>query len=127
MIKIRAIYAIVNTTNFKKYIGSTRNLAQRFWDHKKLLRKGKHKNPHLQASWNKNGEATFKFVVVEYCPEMAEDVLRQREKKWIQGLMATDRRYGYNTTDAASIASDFNVARRTVYSIKNGRSWSWVQ
>ena len=61
------IYRITNTINNKCYIGQTKDYEQRFAEHKRLLRRNKHQNPHLQSAWNKYGEKNFSFDVIEYC------------------------------------------------------------
>lgn len=61
------IYSIVNSVNGSAYIGSTTNFVQRRCDHFKLLRRGKHLARHLQAAFNKYGEAAFSFVVLLEC------------------------------------------------------------
>lgn len=74
------IYAIKNKMNGKMYIGKTTNSKNRFIRHKYLLKCGKHFNPHLQKSYNKNGIAAFDFIVLEEC---AEDCLPDKEQEWI--------------------------------------------
>lgn len=59
------IYKIINLTNAKFYIGSTVKLKERFRKHRRELRANKHHCPHLQSAWNKYGEASFVFKVVE--------------------------------------------------------------
>ena len=59
------IYSITNTVNGKRYYGSSVNMEGRQRQHWSDLRNGKHKNPHLQAAWNKYGESSFVFAVVE--------------------------------------------------------------
>lgn len=68
------VYAIVNTLNGKKYVGSTKCFKERFAEHRSQLRKGNHKNVHLQNSYNKYGEKYFKFMVLEEC-EKIQDTL----------------------------------------------------
>jgi group I intron endonuclease len=63
------IYKITNMANGKYYIGSAESFARREWQHKYDLRRGVHKNPRLQAAWNKYGADVFVFEVVE---EIAE-------------------------------------------------------
>lgn len=63
------IYMIINSNNNKRYIGSSKNLHQRFIDHLKCLRKGNHPNCYLQRSWNKYGEECFSISIIEYCDE----------------------------------------------------------
>ena len=76
------IYKILNKSNGKFYIGSTtESFRKRFNLHKYHLRNDKHKNSHLQYSWNKYGEDTFEFLILEKC-ELKETVL-DREQYYI--------------------------------------------
>jgi len=59
------IYKILNKANGKFYIGSAANWTIRKKTHKYLLRHNKHINPHLQNSWNKYGEDSFEFLIIE--------------------------------------------------------------
>ena len=61
------LYKITNKVNGKVYYGSAVNIAKRWRDHRSALRRGVHKNPHLQSSWNKYGEHAFEFSVFAYC------------------------------------------------------------
>lgn len=62
------IYKIENLINGKLYVGSTSNkFNRRCNQHRSLLRQNKHGNPHLQNSWNKYGESSFKFSIIEMC------------------------------------------------------------
>lgn len=62
------IYEITNTTNGHRYIGSAKNIATRWYKHRRRLRKNEHHNAHLQNAWNKYGENSFRFDVLTYCP-----------------------------------------------------------
>jgi len=88
------VYDILNTVNGKLYVGSTVfTIRNRLIDHRHRLRRGVHPNRHLQAAWNKYGEAWFRFRVREVCtPQECLD----RETYWIGSLRATDTRCGYN-------------------------------
>lgn len=59
------IYFIVNKNNGKIYIGSSVNIKQRISKHKSDLKKNKHHSYLLQRAWNKDGEESFEFKVVE--------------------------------------------------------------
>lgn len=64
------VYSIVNKINNKLYIGSTSDSFRKRWNlHKHHLRNNKHKNNHLQYSWNKNGEENFEFIILEICDD----------------------------------------------------------
>lgn len=72
------IYQITNMQNGKYYIGSSISFERRAWQHKNDLKRGVHKNPHLQAAWNKYGEDAFVFEILETVSDeeqlKAEDV-----------------------------------------------------
>jgi group I intron endonuclease len=63
------IYRITNMANGKYYIGSADSFARREWQHKYDLKRGAHKNPRLQAAWNKYGPDMFVFEVIEEIPD----------------------------------------------------------
>lgn len=73
------IYRITNMANNKFYIGSALSFERRLWQHKYDLKRGVHKNPRLQAAWNKYGEEMFVFEVLEEIPE-GEDQLAWENK-----------------------------------------------
>lgn len=66
------IYRILNKTNNKSYIGSSKNIEGRWKKHKKLLRLGIHWNKHLQNAWNKDKEENFDFLVIEETSNLLE-------------------------------------------------------
>lgn len=61
------IYQIRNLVNGKRYIGSTAKIGLRWKAHVSLLRRGVHRSVHLQSSWNKHGEESFEFSILEFC------------------------------------------------------------
>lgn len=50
------------------YIGSAESFERRKWQHTYDLKRGAHKNPRLQAAWDKHGADMFVFEVVEEVP-----------------------------------------------------------
>lgn len=62
------IYRITNMTNGNFYIGSAESFPRREWQHKYDLKRNQHKNPRLQAAWNKYGEEMFVFEIIEEVP-----------------------------------------------------------
>jgi group I intron endonuclease len=73
------IYRITNMANNKFYIGSALSFERRSWQHKYDLKRGAHKNPRLQAAWNKYGEEMFVFEILEEIPA-GEDQLAWENK-----------------------------------------------
>lgn len=78
------IYKFVNNANGKFYIGSTVVGKDRWYGHKSALRANRHHNKHLQRAWNKYGEKSFKFQVIEKLDEhINEDQIIPYEQKWL--------------------------------------------
>jgi group I intron endonuclease len=73
------VYQITNMLTGDFYIGSAQSFARREWQHRYALKRNEHKNPHMQASWNKYGEEAFIFEVLEEVPD-GEDVLAVENK-----------------------------------------------
>lgn len=71
------IYEIVNFVNGKRYVGSAVDLEHRWREHRWGLNGHRHANRHLQASWDKHGEAAFVFQVVEIC-EVSQLIEREQ-------------------------------------------------
>jgi group I intron endonuclease len=63
------IYAITNRTTGRVYVGSSVRVRSRLTTHLWHLRQGRHGNAHLQASWDKHGEAAFICSVLSECAE----------------------------------------------------------
>lgn len=76
------IYKITNTINNKFYIGSSIKLQTRLINHFSSLKKGYHKNLHLQSSYNKYGDV-FAFEILEYC---SKELLISKEQYYIDRL-----------------------------------------
>ncbi len=62
------VYAFASEVNGKHYIGSTSSgLQKRRTEHVRDLRKGRHRNRHLQSAWSKHGEEAFSFIILAEC------------------------------------------------------------
>ena len=94
------IYTITNLINGKFYLGSSNNLAKRKREHIWALRKNEHNNPHLQNAFNKYGEKSFKFEIIEIIKP--EENLLIIEQKRIDEYDACNREKGYNINRYAS-------------------------
>lgn len=97
------IYCIENIKNGRAYIGQSSNISRRWAQHKSDLRAGRHDNEHLQRAWNKYGEKSFLFSIVEECPvEMLDDA----EMIWINFFDAFN--HGYNMTKGGEATRGFS-------------------
>jgi group I intron endonuclease len=88
----QGIYKIINVVNNKFYVGSAVNFKRRKTRHFSELRTGKHNNSKLQNAWNKYGEQSFVFVIVESLPEGSD--LLAAENLWLKEHVGKD--YCYN-------------------------------
>ena len=88
------IYGIHNTANNKWYIGQTNDLGQRKRCHWAALRHNRHFNHYLQYAFNKHGEESFEFIILEECVEEVRDA---KEKACIIYYKSTDSNHGYNS------------------------------
>jgi hypothetical protein len=87
------IYAIVNRTNGKRYIGSAVDIPSRWRVHTCHLNKGDHHSQHLQSAWNKYGRDNFDFIVLEKC--------NKEELLTIEQRYLDDYKPEYNTNPTA--------------------------
>lgn len=86
MRNVCGIYIIKNKESGAYYIGSSKNISHRWWKHKRRLNKNIHCNQYLQNSWNKYGEKSFEFIVVE---ETDLQHLIEREQWWLDKAKST--------------------------------------
>ena len=87
------IYTITNIANGKIYIGQAIDIFDRWIEHKCSLRNQYFENDRLQKAWNKYGEESFKFEVLE---QWDKEFLDSMEHYWCLLLKSHNRKYGYN-------------------------------
>ncbi len=90
--KICGVYKITNRVNGKIYVGSSKNIYERWNQHKDKLRNNCHDNAHLQNAWIKYGENNFKFEIIEECDP---NIQFEREQYYLNTLNPFDDN-GYN-------------------------------
>jgi group I intron endonuclease len=101
------IYCLENLSNGKKYIGKSVNIEKRFIYHRHLLNNNKHWNNHIQNSWNKNGENSFCFWIIEECEK---EMLSKKEIYYIQFF--NTKIMGYNNSDGGEGISNPTLETR---------------
>ena len=96
---LMGVYKIVNTVTQQCYVGQSVRMQKRIKEHFRLLRWGKHSNPHLQKAYNKYGPEAFVGSIEVVCSSPEEmDAL---ENAFIQGEAAFDQPVVYNIADWA--------------------------
>lgn len=96
------IYAIKNKVNGYMYIGQSKNINNRWINHRSNLNNNRHHNQKLQNAWNEYGEDNFEFIVIEKCEQ---DVVDDREIFWIAYYNTSDRYHGYNLSTGGEASS----------------------
>ena len=91
------IYSILNIINNKRYIGQSQDISLRWTKHKQALNNKKHENKRLQNAWNKYGEGSFVFSILELCPV---ELLNQQEVYWISYYNSMEN--GYNLCEGGN-------------------------
>ena len=75
------IYSILNKVNNKRYIGSAINFRHRKTIHLRQLKNNNHHSKPLQRAWNKYGEESFSFIILENVDDNFK--LIEREQWWL--------------------------------------------
>lgn len=104
------IYKIQNLVNNKVYVGSSKSLKRRQYEHYFQLKNNKHKNSYLQHSYNKYGKESFVFFILEEC---LEEQLLEREEYWIKHYNSSDSKFGYNLDSFESGRRKINISTKT--------------
>ena len=104
------IYRILNIKNSKQYIGSTKSS---FWSrktkHYNLLKNKNHYNKHLQNAWNKYGESSFIFEIIEIC-----DILNVEKKEgfYIKKFKTNEKNFGYNIASVKEYRFNYKLSKK---------------
>lgn len=115
---ITGVYKITSPSgNF--YIGSSKNIKDRFRRHKHQLRTNTHKNFILQKAWNKYGD--FLYEIIEEC---VFEFLIEKEQYYINTLKPE-----YNISKSAlnpMFDKDIKIKHKKAMKVvasKRGKSW----
>lgn len=93
------IYVIYNKITDKYYVGRTSNFRKRFMLHCRQLHNGKHRNLHLQHSYNKYGDEAFMFRIVDYIPkECYNEFMKLRELYFMNYYDSIENGYNIATS-----------------------------
>lgn len=114
------IYAILNETTGKIYIGSSINLRQRKNQHFRDLVKCRHPNEYLQQSFNKYSLDVFSFHVLEIVAD--KELLIPREQFYIDEAKSYKRANGYNLNPTAGSALGFHHSNQSRQKMSEARS-----
>lgn len=112
------VYRILCTVNNKIYIGSSVNMRVRQNTHINDLKKGVHRNKHLQNAWNKYGQGAFTFEVIEECVRGEQ---LAREQYYLDTIQPYKQTVGFNIgqkAEAAMLGQTLSPEARMKVSVK---------
>lgn len=104
------IYQIKCAVTDKAYVGSAINPRRRRRQHWCDLRKGAHRNPKLQAAWNKYGEKSFMFEVIEHVPR--DEDLISREQHHLDQLFESGLQLNIQPNAHSSLGTKHSLETR---------------
>lgn len=110
------IYKITCVPTGKVYVGSAIDLQARRSVHLYELRRGTHHSRYLQRAWDKYGEGSFVFEVIEL---VLSPFLTDREQYWLNKLQSFDPTRGFNLR---RIAQSNLGLKKTPEAIERGAS-----
>jgi len=93
------LYKLVNRATGQCYVGQSQRMRKRIREHFRLLRHGKHTNPHLQHAYDKYGPESFYGAIEVECENLEE--LDKLEEMFLQGHAQFDEQSVYNIADFA--------------------------
>lgn len=116
--KIKGIYKIINKINGKYYVGSSKDINERWHSHKYFLNKNCHKNDFLQNAWNKHGEENFEFVIIEHLSNnITQKTLLKIEQKYLD--LANVEKYKCYNLSFKSTGGELSPYSKSKISTKN--------
>jgi group I intron endonuclease len=102
------IYALINASNGKRYVGQSIDIERRWRGHVNELRSNRHGNSHLTNAWRVYGESAFSMEILQIC-EPNKKTMASAEQFWIDKFDVTNRDKGYNIAPVA--ASNLGIKR----------------
>lgn len=116
-IKRVGVYCIFNTSNGRRYVGSSNNLWRRFTEHRRHLRNGCHGNQFLQHDHAKCGAGSFIFFILQEC---SEEVRIAFEQRWLDAIW-DDRVFCYNLESTAGGRTSWIPSEETKHKMSLAR------
>lgn len=118
------VYIIRNKINNKIYVGSAVNIEKRFYEHTWGLNNGRHRNMHLQRSWNKNGAAAFSFENILFCDKKSLIFFEQLVIDVLIERLGRKNIYNISLTAGSSLGRRHSEKTRRKIGAKSKGRWT---
>lgn len=117
------IYKIINNIDDRIYVGSAKNLHNRFLEHNRLFKSQKHNNKHLLNFVNKYGLSSISFEILELCDK---DLLEIKEQEYIDNLQPQFNicKFAYRPPVYRNYTEE--EIRNFAKHYNNGKSLNWI-
>ena len=103
------IYLLINRINGKMYVGQTKNLKRRIWQHK-------HGNQYIDKAIQHYKWENFTLIILEECE--TKEQLNEREIFWIAFFNCKDPN-GYNQTDGGDGGWSYTTEALVKFSVSH--------
>jgi group I intron endonuclease len=94
----QGVYAVTHIPTGRQYIGQSKRLEGRWYDHKCALIHNRHWKPEMQAAFDADGLESFSFTILEIVDDPAR--LREREQAHQDRHYAETGSYGFSESDS---------------------------
>jgi group I intron endonuclease len=120
--KCRGIYGIRQNASKRIYVGSSKNVRTRIYQHLRALLAKKHHSRHFQRAWNKHGQEAFTVFLLEKVLETK--MLDEREQFWMDYFRGFTKTF--NSAPRAESTRDYKWTESQKKKIRGYRRGVWT-
>jgi len=95
------VYAVIHRRTGDAYVGCTTRIESRWSEHRRQLTLGQHRNPGLQAGWDRDGKSAFTLIILGVLVDATEALAKRSELEWIKRIGS------YNEVKADALNQQF--------------------
>lgn len=114
-----SVYKIKNKITNQCYIGVDSYYPKRIKQHQSRLKNNKHRNKHLQASYNKYGIENFSFELLESCD--TREIMLNKEIQYIEYFKSLEK--GFNHTIGGEGSIGYKHSKESLFKMS---SWKRI-
>lgn len=120
--KCCGIYGIRKNASKRIYVGSSKNVRIRIYQHLRALLAKKHHSRHFQRAWNKHGQEAFTVFLLEKVLETK--MLDEREQFWMDYFRGFTKTF--NSAPRAESTRDYKWTESQKKKIRGYRRGVWT-